>query len=76
MKIRIVEHTFVNRDTYYTVERKVLGLFWVNFLYQYYNIPSRFDNYDSALKGVKEKVSNSSNGVKKYFYISREELVP
>ena len=81
MKIRIVEHVFADTSKYYTVQKKVLGLFWVSFIYECDSVtvvdrvPTSFDSYYSALDSAKEKLSNSIKNHKNYFYISAKDLV-
>ncbi len=80
MKIRIVEHVLPDRDTYYTVQRKAFGLFWISYLYTYCNVtcvdrvPIMYVSHDAALEATKSKLGRNTKKQKNYYYFSAKEL--
>ena len=78
MKLRIVECVFPDSATYYITQRKVLGLFWVNFNWDVTyidKVPMDYKSYDEALDAIKAKLQNNVKRHRNFYYVDVKELL-
>ena len=81
MELRIVKCIFPQSETYYITQRKIFGLFWVTFNWQWCSVTCidkvaiDYKSYRKALKAIKNNLNNNLKKRKKYYYIDSKELL-